>query len=185
MTLPLVSIIMITYNHERFIAQAIEGVLMQETGFPFELVIGEDCSTDGTRAVCEKYAREHPDRIRLLPAERNLGMNLNARRTLRACRGKYIANCEGDDLWTDAGKLQRQAEYLETHPECVLVCGAARIVWEGDDQSLAGDSPLRPFPFPPAETTVRDLARFGGYIITPTNMYRYWLGAWLPVWAFS
>ena len=113
MTLPLVSIIMITYNHERFIAQAIEGVLMQETGFPFELVIGEDCSTDGTRAVCEKYAREHPDRIRLLPAERNLGMNLNARRTLRACRGKYIANCEGDDLWTDAGKLQRQAEYLE------------------------------------------------------------------------
>ena len=185
MTSPLVSILMITYNHERFIAQAIEGVLMQETVFPYEIVIGEDCSTDGTRAVCEKYARAHPDRIRLLPAERNLGMNLNCRRTLQACRGKYIANCEGDDRWTDPQKLQRQAEYLESHPECALICGAARVVCDEGGGGAPETGALQPSPFPPADTTVRDLARFGGYIMTPTSMFRNWFREGAPEWMFS
>ena len=117
---PVVSVCMITYNHEPFIRQAIEGVLMQQAGFPVELVIGEDCSTDRTRAICEEYAETHPEIIRLLPSEKNLGMMPNFMQTLKACTGKYIALCEGDDYWTDPMKLQKQVEFLEGNPEFVL-----------------------------------------------------------------
>ena len=116
------SIVMITYNHEPYIRQAIEGVLMQETFFNIELVIGEDCSTDKTRSICEEYADKFPDKINLLPTEGNLGMMPNFMRTLEARTGKYIALCEGDDYWTDSLKLQKQLDFLEENEECV-VCG--------------------------------------------------------------
>ena len=93
----MVSVCMITYNHEAYIAQAIEGVLMQQTDFPIELVIGEDCSTDRTRAICLEYQQRHPGIIRLALRERNIGMMPNFVQTLQACEGKYIALCEGDD----------------------------------------------------------------------------------------
>lgn len=110
---PLVSICMITYNHEKYISQAIEGVLLQEFNYKMELVIGEDCSLDSTRAICEKYANEHPEIIKLLPSEQNLGVQRNFLRTLQACRGKYIALCEGDDYWTDPLKLKIQVQFLD------------------------------------------------------------------------
>ena len=185
MSPPMVSIQMITFNHERYISQAIESVLAQKTDFECELIIGEDCSPDGTRAICEKYAREHPHRIRLLPSERNLGMYVNSRRTALACRGRYIALLEGDDHWTDPRKLQRQVDYLESHPECAMVCGAARVVCVGDGPGAPADGSLQPFPFPPADTTIRDLARFGGYVMTPTCLLRNWLGEGLPDWLYE
>ncbi|WP_158275716.1 glycosyltransferase [Marinilabilia rubra] len=114
---PLVSVCMITYNHEPFIAEAIEGVLMQKTNFPVKLVIGEDCSTDKTRNICEKYKQQHPDLIELIPATANLGMMSNFIRTLETCKGKYIALCEGDDYWTDPHKLQKQVDFLEENED--------------------------------------------------------------------
>ena len=96
-----VSVAMITYNHERFIAQAIESVLMQQTDFAVELVIGEDCSTDKTRAIVCAYGERYPERIRLLLPERNQGMIPNFVATMNACQGQYIALLEGDDYWTD------------------------------------------------------------------------------------
>jgi len=114
---PMVSVCMITYNHEDYIAQAIEGVLMQRCNFRFELLIGEDCSTDATRLICERYSENAPDIIKLLPSEKNLGMMPNFIRTLQSCTGKYIALCEGDDYWTDALKLQKQVDFLETNSE--------------------------------------------------------------------
>ncbi len=119
---PLVNICMITYNHEPFIREAIEGVLMQQTSFPYILVIGEDCSTDNTLEICQEYARTYPEKIQLLTEEQNLGMLPNFKRTLEACTGKYIALCEGDDYWTDPLKLQRQVEFLE---ENVMFGGTA------------------------------------------------------------
>ena len=116
----MVSVCMITYNHESFIREAIEGVLMQKTPFAFELVIGEDFSTDKTRTICEEYAIRFPDKIKLLPAKMNLGMMPNFIRTIEACRGKYIALCEGDDYWTDPLKLQKQVEFLEQNEKCSL-----------------------------------------------------------------
>jgi glycosyltransferase involved in cell wall biosynthesis len=119
---PLVSVCMTTYNHEKFIAQALDGILMQEVDFPHEVVIGEDCSTDRTRAIVCDYQRRHPDKIRLRLSRENLysqklkpGLGV-----LRACRGKYIALCEGDDYWTDPLKLQKQVDFLEAHPECAM-----------------------------------------------------------------
>ncbi len=120
--LPLVSVEMITYNHAPYIAQAIEGVLSQKTDFPYELVIGEDCSTDGTREIVFRYAEAHPDFIRLVTSKSNVGSDANSRRTSEACRGKYIAWCEGDDYWHREDKLQLQVNYLDSHAECGLVC---------------------------------------------------------------
>ena len=118
---PLVSVHMITYNHEPYVAQAIEGVLIQETDFPIELVIGEDCSTDGTCEIVFDYQKKHPEIIRVIISDKNLGMRKNGQQTQKACRGKYIAYCEGDDYWHHSQKLQKQIDYLEAHPEVGLV----------------------------------------------------------------
>jgi glycosyltransferase involved in cell wall biosynthesis len=114
---PLVSVCMLAYNIESFIGEAIEGVMQQQTNFPVELVIGEDCSRDATRKVCETYLEKYPGRIRLLPADNNLGIAGNAAKTLAQCRGKYIAVCDGDDVWTDVHKLQDQVHFLEQNPD--------------------------------------------------------------------
>lgn len=118
-----VSICMITYNHEKFIAQAIEGIIMQITDFDIELVIGEDCSTDKTRDICLHYKQKYPERITLLLPENNLGMMANFNVTIDACLAgfKYVAMCEGDDYWVDRYKLQKQIDYLEKNKECGLV----------------------------------------------------------------
>ena len=121
MTEPLVSVKMITYNHAPYIARATEGVLQQKTTFPFELVIGEDCSTDGTREIVFEYQEKYPDIICVITSDENVGGRKNSYRTTKACRGKYIAFCEGDDYWHCPDKLQKQADYLESRPECGLV----------------------------------------------------------------
>ncbi|MEI8059846.1 MAG: glycosyltransferase, partial [Ferruginibacter sp.] len=111
--MPDISILMITYNHGAFIAKAIEGVLLQQTNYSIELIIGEDKSTDDTRKVCEAFAKKYPEKIKLLPSDYNYGMGKNFIRTMEACTGKYIAICEGDDYWIDKNKLQTQVEFLE------------------------------------------------------------------------
>lgn len=116
----LVSINCITYNHQNYIAEAIEGFLKQKTTFAYEIIIGEDCSTDQTRKIIELYQEKYPDKIRLITSGANVGMQQNAVRVLNASNGKYIAFCEGDDYWTDPYKLQKQADYMERHPECTL-----------------------------------------------------------------
>jgi glycosyltransferase involved in cell wall biosynthesis len=118
---PLVSVHMITFNHEPYIARAIEGVLMQEADFPIELIVGEDCSTDGTREIVLEYQKKHPETIRVIASVRNVGPSLNELRVDGACRGKYVAFCEGDDYWHHPFKLQKQVAYLESHPEVGLV----------------------------------------------------------------
>jgi glycosyltransferase involved in cell wall biosynthesis len=115
-----VSVAMITYNHEAFIAQAINSVLMQQVNFNYELVIGEDCSTDNTRSIVTDFRDRHPDKIRLVVSNVNVGANKNEARTLQACRGQYIAFLEGDDYWTDPAKLQKQVDFLESQPGCAL-----------------------------------------------------------------
>ncbi|MBE6182038.1 MAG: glycosyltransferase [Rikenellaceae bacterium] len=115
---PLVSVCMTTYNHASYLAEAIEGVLAQQTAFDVELVIGEDCSTDDTRAVCEAYVAKYPDRIRLVTSAKNVGWRANYRRTFEACRGKYVAYCDGDDWWCDPQKLQLQVDLMESDPAC-------------------------------------------------------------------
>jgi glycosyltransferase involved in cell wall biosynthesis len=128
MSEPLVSVKMITYNHAPYIAQAIEGVLMQKTSFRFELVIGEDCSTDGTREIVFDYKKRYPEIIRVITSEKNVGARKNSLRTDEACKGKYIALCEGDDYWLRVDKLQMQVDYLEEHEEVGLVHSEINLI---------------------------------------------------------
>lgn len=118
---PLVSVKMITYNHAPYIARAIESVLRQNTIYRFELVIGEDCSTDVTRQIVFEYQKQHPDVIRVITSEKNVGTRQNSYRTTKALTGKYVAFCEGDDYWHHPDKLQKQVDYLESHSECGLI----------------------------------------------------------------
>ncbi len=116
---PKISVLMITYNHASYIRQALDSVFSQETDFSYEVVIGDDASTDGTGAILAEYAKRHPDRIRLLQRAKNLGMNANFAATLDACQGEYVALLEGDDYWIGSRKLARQAAFLDSHPDCV------------------------------------------------------------------
>ena len=122
---PVVSVSMITYNHEPYIRQAIEGVMMQKTDFEFELIIGEDCSQDKTREICFEYQKKYPDKIRVLWWHENVSkLGGNGRRCRARCRGEFVALCEGDDYWTDPLKLQKQVDFLrETDADfCVASC---------------------------------------------------------------
>lgn len=118
---PVISVLMLAYNHGAYLAQAIEGVLAQQTDFPIELLIGEDCSTDDTRAVALRYQAAYPQTIRIIGANHNVGMHRNGQRLIEASRGNLIAFCEGDDYWTDPQKLRLQVGYLRTHPEAGAV----------------------------------------------------------------
>jgi len=115
---PLVSVVLRTYNHAPFIAQAIESVLIQRVDFPFELVIGEDCSTDGTREIVQAYGRSYPDVVRPVLPERNVGHGEMLRRALAATRGELIAYLDGDDYWTSREKLAKQVAFLQSNPDC-------------------------------------------------------------------
>ena len=134
---PLVSVCVTTYNHEHYIAQAIESVLGQRTTFAVEVVVGEDCSTDNTLAICREYEKNYPDRVRVVASESNIGMHHNYRRTIEACRGKYIAMLDGDDWFSDMDKLQIQVEQLEKS-------GAAMCYTRSERRGEDGSSVIYP-----------------------------------------
>jgi glycosyltransferase involved in cell wall biosynthesis len=172
MTQPLVSVKMITYNHAPYIAQAIEGVLQQKTNFPFELVIGEDCSTDGTREIVFKYPKKYPNIIRVITSDANVGMKKNSYRTTKACRGKYVAFCEGDDYWHHVDKLQKQFDYMESHPGCGLVSADCDIYYNGSNKFKRSFNYNRGFQSPANFSIEQVLFQEGAWIWTCTVMIR-------------
>jgi len=183
-----VSVCIITYNHERFIEQAINSVLMQRTNFDYEIVIGEDCSTDNTGLICKKYAELYPDKIRLLQNDKNLGMIENFKRTLYACKGEYVALLEGDDYWTDELKLQKQVDFLESNRDYAVVFHNAEILIEKTGEKYIGysDEATKPFMIktPNPTTTLQEIAA-GNYIYTATSLFRNNLYNKLPTWFSS
>src|SRR6267154_2103125 len=125
-----VSVVLITYNHEAYVAQAIETVMSQQTDFEYELIISEDCSTDRTREIIQEYQRRYPERIRLFLSEHNVNDNSVWTRAWTAARGRYIATLDGDDYWTSPDKLQRQRNFLDVHKEYSACFHNADVVWE-------------------------------------------------------
>jgi glycosyltransferase involved in cell wall biosynthesis len=130
-TKPLVTVSVITYNQVSYIRRCIESILMQKTSFPFDLVIGEDCSTDGTREIVMDYAEKYPDLIRLIISDSNVGITENIKRIKTACRGELRASCEGDDYWIDPLKLQKQYEAIVKF-DAALVTHASLVVFYAD-----------------------------------------------------
>jgi len=118
---PLVSVLIITYNQQHYISQCIESVLEQESDFPFEIIIGEDFGSDNTRNICIAYQQKYPDIIKLILHESNGGVVNNWLTCIQSARGKYIAQCAGDDYWHNPDKLQLQFDYMESNPDCGII----------------------------------------------------------------
>lgn len=126
----LVSVCMITYNHEKFIRHALESVLMQKCNFDYEILIGDDCSKDSTATILKEYAKLYPDKIILVAREKNIGLVANSYDIRSRSKGKYIAMLEGDDYWIDPYKLQKQVDFLEAHLDCSAMASRVGLVNE-------------------------------------------------------
>jgi len=166
---PVVHVWVSTYNHEKYIEQCLDGIMMQETTFPYEVVVKEDKSTDRTREIVVQYQAKHPDKIRLWLCKENLfklGIKSAPVRSI-AARGKYIALCEGDDYWTDPLKLQKQVDFLEKNPEYV-VCYTDAVSLNQEDglyKSVLSEHHK-------VDYTQEELIRNRTYIKTCTMCYR-------------
>ena len=147
-----VSVVVITYNHERYIRQALDSVLSQQTSFDFEVIISEDCSTDTTREIIFEYSKRYPDKIRLLLSETNVRSPWVVQRAIMAAHGEYVALLEGDDYWISPQKLQKQAEFMDTHPECVLSWHQVEYIDE-----FGARLPDQPLQLPYSNYTRRDI----------------------------
>ncbi|MBQ7484325.1 MAG: glycosyltransferase [Bacteroidaceae bacterium] len=116
----LVSVVVITYNQEEYIARALDSILMQKCSIPFEIIIGEDCSTDRTGEICARYAKQYPDKITLFRNSPNKGLLNNYFDCILACKGKYVADCAGDDFWVDEHKIEKLYTLMEQHPDVTM-----------------------------------------------------------------
>lgn len=157
---PMVSVVMITYNHEAFIAEAIEGVLMQDADFPIEFIIADDCSPDRTNEIVQNYINKHPNGkwITYTRHPNNKGMMPNFIWALEQAKGKYIALCEGDDYWTDPLKLQKQVGLLEKDNGVLCHSGAVNSMGRTISKSKED------------EDTIQKLI-MGNYIITGSVIF--------------
>lgn len=178
--LPKVSVAMITYNHEKFIAQAVESVMMQQTDFDYELMVGEDCSTDNTRMILLQLQKQFPKRLKLLLHERNLGMRENFKQTLHACRGQYLAVLQGDDYWTSNHKLQKQADALDKNPDWSICCYRNIAFYEDGSKPPYLWPPINPKPV----STLDDLVS-ESFVGTCTAIYRREAVERYPDWMFQ
>ena len=166
----LVAIKCATYNHEPYIRDALEGFVMQKTNFPFVAIVHDDASTDGTPDIIREYAAKYPDIIKPIYETENqyskrdgsLRRIMNA--AVEASGAKYVALCEGDDYWTDPLKLQKQVDFLESHPDYSLVFANARLHY---DAGLSEDT----FPLEKREYTALESYRHVDFP-TPTLVYR-------------
>ncbi len=168
-----VSINITTYNHSKFIGKCLESVLVQKTNFPFEIILGEDESTDGTREICKEYAKMYPGKIRLFLRCRKDVKYLDGKaigrfnfiENLKECKGQYIALLEGDDYWTDPYKLQKQVDLMESNPS-LSICFHKAFLLKGDgieEDGLNRDTK--------ALSGLKDLIK-GNFIRTCTVLYR-------------
>lgn len=162
---PVVSVVMLAYNHAEHLARAMESVLRQRAGFQFELLVGEDCSTDGSRAIAEDVLREHPEAVRIITSERNVGAYRNCMRLFAAARGEFIAQLDGDDYWFP-GKLSLQLDALRSARDAIAVYSNAIVVdREGAAIGLFSD-------VADSELDLAGLLRYGNFLCTSTMMFR-------------
>jgi glycosyltransferase involved in cell wall biosynthesis len=165
-TLPVtVSICVVTYNHEKFIRQCLQSLVEQRAEQRFEIIVGEDASTDATRRIVQEFAQAWPGLVRPLLHERNLGMIYNYRAVHRAARGELVCHCDGDDYW-QPGKLVAQLRFMAAHPDCSAVFTNSHVVSEGGE-------PIGVFSSGVPETfDLGYLIRDGNFLHHSSMMYR-------------
>lgn len=162
-----VSVWMSAYNHEKYIKKCLDSVLMQKTNFDFEIILGEDCSTDLTREIVIEYQQKNPERFRLFLPQKNIGMMQMDMETWKLCTGQYIALLNGDDFWTDENKLQLQVDYLENNTDVVMCFHRARVINEDNGYIFETE-------FCDKSNILRIESLLQGYnpVMTPTVMFR-------------
>jgi glycosyltransferase involved in cell wall biosynthesis len=165
---PLVSVCMTTYQHEKYIQKALEGVLMQECNFKVELIVANDHSTDGTEKIIRGVAKNHSNGhwIRHTTHKENKGLTPNFMWALAQCKGKYIAICDGDDYWTDPLKLQKQIDFLEKNDEYAICFHDVNILRKNNELA---ENPIK---LPVGYEDFGALVRKGNYIHTPSIVIR-------------
>ncbi len=176
--MPLISVVMITYGHENYIEQAINGVLMQECDFEVELIIANDCSPDNTDLVVKKIIEEHPNSswIQYSNHEINLGMMPNFIWALKHAEGKYIALCEGDDYWTDPLKLQKQVDFMESNLDFSMCFHPVHVTMASKDDYYNYNTPSSDVLF------LKDIVK-NHYIPTCSLLFRNgYFPYGLPIW---
>lgn len=175
---PLVSICSLTYNHAPYIRQCLDGMLMQQTNFPFEVIINDDCSTDGTTEIIRDYAERFPEIIKPIFHEEN-----QYQKGLRGffqkfvfpkAQGKYIALCEGDDYWTDPLKLQKQVDFLETHPDYSLCFHNAMVHYEDGKSADHIFAELKTKEYNRKELTEKWLAPTASFLLRKDILFSEW-----------
>ncbi|HEX5797951.1 MAG TPA: glycosyltransferase [Candidatus Saccharimonadales bacterium] len=164
---PKVSVVSISYNQEKYIEQALESFVKQKTNFKFEIIIGDDCSSDNTKRIIENYAKKYPDLIKPVLREKNVGIASNLYNIMNRASGEYLALCEGDDYWTDEHKLQIQADFLDKHTKYALCFHPVKVIYEKNES----DSTIFPDPKRVNEYTLTKLLE-GNFIQTNSVMYR-------------
>ena len=172
-----VSVLVVTYNHAQFVRQALDSALGQRLPLPFEILVSEDCSTDGTRAIVQEYAERHPQLVRLLLSEQNLHSNEVVARGFRAARGRYVALLDGDDYWTSDDKLWAQVEFLEARPDLTICFHNVQVV----DERSQGTGRLWNAPGQQEVSGLHELLR-GNFIASTSVMYRRAAVAEVPTW---
>lgn len=131
---PKLSIVCVTYNHEKYITQAIDSFLKQKVNFSIEIIIADDASTDSTPKIIKKYEKKYPEIFNAILRTNNIGVARNFNESFHEAKGEYVALCEGDDYWLDDTKLQRQVDFLEKHKDYALVFHPVRVFFETGDQ---------------------------------------------------
>lgn len=170
-THPVVSVAMLAYKHEKFVAQAIESIVSQKTDFEFELIIAEDASPDRTREIAFEYQKKYPDKIRVLWSEKNLNhIAGNGIRLWARCRGEFVALCEGDDYWIDPLKLQKQVEVMRIHPNVSLCFSSAKYTEMNSDRLI--DSTYVNTKFKAGVIPGGEFVAGDPWLITCTALYR-------------
>lgn len=164
------SVGIITYNQQDTIAQTLDSILCQQGDFELEVVVGEDCSTDNTWAICKEYAERYPKQVVLLENTHNLGIMANFARVMKACKGEYVGICAGDDYWCDEQKLQKQLDYFIAHPEYgVCTTGGYRYLVRRDEM-VPGIAPLQPIEDGDVSKHYFSEAYSGGVYAMPLSM---------------
>lgn len=167
----MVSVICVTYNHEKYIREALDSILMQQTDFDFEIRVGEDCSTDGTREILREYEKNYPNRFHMYYRKKNLGATKNEYELFMDAKGKYIAALELDDIWTDPLKLQKQFDFLEAHEEYIGVAHDFDII-DANGRIIENDDNKKIKSYFNKEYTLNDFLTEGFIFQTGTHFYR-------------
>ena len=167
----LVSILCITYNHEKYISYAIESFLLQKTNFEYEIIICDDNSTDNNNEIISNYKSSYNSKIKIIRSNTNIGAQNNFIRGYKTCKGKYIALCEGDDYWTDPLKLQKQVDFLEANPDYGLVHGDVNHLYQSTGKMIKAYNRTNKIKIPDGEI-FNDLMMPGHFIKTMTVCFR-------------